>query len=59
MQAKNIIILALLVVYIATSIMARRLSYDASNENTSLEQRQANLRQLLRQVVANKRRVRF
>jgi hypothetical protein len=59
MQTKSIIILALLVVYIATAIMARRLSNAASEDDTSLEQRDADLSRLLREVLAGKRRVRF
>ncbi len=59
MQTKTIIILALLVVYIATAIMARRLSNEASEDDTSLEQRDADLSRLLREVLAGKRRVRF
>jgi hypothetical protein len=38
MQAKTIIIFAILVVYIDTAIMARRLHSDASEEDNSLEQ---------------------
>ncbi len=45
--------------YITVAIMARRLSNDASDENTSLEQRRVDLSQLLRDVQANKRPVRF
>ncbi len=56
MPRRTIIILAILVVYIATAIMARRLYNDALEEDSSLQQRRSDLSRLLRTILADKRR---
>jgi hypothetical protein len=58
MQGRTTIIFAILVVYIATGILARRY-YDISEEDDSLELRRADLMRLLRRAQADKRRVHF
>jgi hypothetical protein len=59
MHAKTIFILAILVVYIATAIMARSLYSDESEDDNSLEQRRSDFNRILRKVLADKRRARF
>ncbi len=59
MQAKQIIILAILLVYIATTIMANSLYNEASAEDSAFEERRSDLSETLRDLLANKRRVRF
>jgi hypothetical protein len=58
MQATTLIIFAILLVCIVTTIMARQYE-DDSQENPSLEQRRSDLRRLLREFLANKRSARF
>jgi hypothetical protein len=58
MQATTLIIFAILLVCIVTTIMARQYE-DDSQENPSLEQRRSDIRRLLREFLANKRSARF
>jgi len=59
MQGRTIIILASLVVYIATAIMADPLYNHPSQEDISLKQRRSDFSRLLRRLLADKRSLRF
>ncbi len=58
MQARTLIIIAMLLACIVTAIMARQYEAD-SDENHSLEERGSDVKRLLKAFLAEKRRVRF